>query len=151
MQSWGTSTVLIESGGWQDDPEKQYLRKVNFVAILSALDAIASGTYEQADITAYASLLENGRAVNDVLVLGGTVVIPGLPPYRADLAVNFDEPLERRGGRIVEIGDLAELAARDTIDASGLFIHPAAEALEAASGGGRWIRVGAPASFVLRR
>ncbi|HEV2131764.1 MAG TPA: M14 family zinc carboxypeptidase, partial [Longimicrobiaceae bacterium] len=26
MQSWGTSTVLIESGGWAGDPEKQYLR-----------------------------------------------------------------------------------------------------------------------------
>ncbi|MFO7259867.1 MAG: serine hydrolase [bacterium] len=151
MQSWGTSTVLIESGGWRDDPEKQYLRKVNFVAILSALEAIATGAYERVDIAAYESLLENGRAVNDVLVLGGTVVIPGLPPYRADLAINYDEPLERRGGRIIDIGDLAELTARDTIDATGLFIHPAASALESAPGGGRWIRVGAPASFTLRR
>lgn len=151
MQSWGTSTVLIESGGWQDDPEKQYLRKVNFVGIITALEAIASGAYEHADIAAYESLLENGRAVNDLLVLGGTVVVPGLPPYRADLAVNYDEPLKRTGGRIVEIGDLAELAARDTIDASGLFIHPSGSALETGPGGGRWIRVGAPASFTLRR
>ena len=151
MQSWGTSTVLIESGGWQDDPEKQYLRKVNFVAILTALEAIATGAYEQADIAAYESLLENGRAVNDLLVLGGTVVIPGLPPYRADLAINYDEPLERRGGRIIEIGDLAELTARDTIDARGLFIHPSTSALEEGTGGARWIRVGAVASFTLRR
>ncbi|HEX7089606.1 MAG TPA: serine hydrolase [Longimicrobiales bacterium] len=151
MQSWGTSTVLIESGGWQDDPEKQYLRRVNFVAILTALGAIATGAYEQADVAAYETLLENGRAVNDLLVLGGTVVVPGLPPYRADLAVNFEEPLERRGGRIVEIGDLAELEARDTIDARGLFVHPLPAALADAPGGGRWIRVGAPASFALRR
>src|SRR5690606_8433668 len=151
MQSWGTSTVLIESGGWRDDPEKQYLRKVNFVAILTALEAIASGTYESADIAAYESLLQNGRAVNDLLVLGGTVVVPGLPPFRADLAINYDEPLKRIGGRIVEIGDLAEVSARDTIDASGLFIHPSGSALETGPGGGRWIRVGAPASFTLRR
>ncbi|HEY8470436.1 MAG TPA: serine hydrolase [Longimicrobiales bacterium] len=151
MQSWGTSTVLIESGGWRDDPEKQYLRRVNFVAILTALEAIATGAYEQADVAAYETLLENGRAVNDLLVLGGTVVVPGLPPYRADLAVNFDEPLERKGGRIVEIGDLAEVEARDTLDARGLFVHPLPAALSVAPGGGRWIQVGAPASFALRR
>ncbi len=31
IQKWGTSTVLIESGGFKNDPEKQFIRKLNFV------------------------------------------------------------------------------------------------------------------------
>jgi len=151
MQSWGTSTVLIESGGWRNDPEKQYLRRVNFVALLAALDAIATGAYAAADPARYEELPENGRSVNDLLVRGSTVVVPGLEPYRADVTVNFADPLARRGGRIVEVGDLAEAAARDTIDATGLFLHPGPEALAQEGPGRPALMVDRPASFVLRR
>jgi hypothetical protein len=142
MQSWGTSTVLIESGGWRDDPEKQHLRTVTFVALLSALDAIATGAYESADPGWYEGLPGNGARVNDLLVRGGTVVLPGMDPYRADLAVDYADPLSREGGRIVEVGDLAGAAARDTLDAAGLFVHSAPGAAPAP---------GAPAAFTLRR
>ena len=37
IQKWGTSTILIETGAFENDPEKQFLRKVNFIALLSAL------------------------------------------------------------------------------------------------------------------
>ncbi|HSH44794.1 MAG TPA: serine hydrolase, partial [Longimicrobiales bacterium] len=50
MQQWGTSTVLIESGGWAGDPEKQHLRLANFVGILAALDAIATGAYDDVNM-----------------------------------------------------------------------------------------------------
>ena len=30
IQKWGTSTILIESGGYPNDPEKQEIRKLNF-------------------------------------------------------------------------------------------------------------------------
>ncbi|HEX2190485.1 MAG TPA: M14 family zinc carboxypeptidase [Longimicrobiaceae bacterium] len=136
MQRWGTSTVLIESGGWRGDPEKQYLRRVNFVALLAALDAIATGAFAAADPAAYESLPANGRPVNDLLVRGGSVVLPGIPPYRADLAVDYADAPARTGGRLVDAGDLAEAAARDTIDAAGLFVHPAPEMLPADTAGG---------------
>jgi len=142
MQQWGTSTVLIESGGWKDDPEKQYLRAANFVAILTALDAIATGAYASADPSAYEGLPYNGRPVNDLLIRGATIALPGLAPYRADIAVDFAEPLERTGGRIVDVGDLAEAVARDTLDLTGLFLHPTGPADRL---------VGAPASFTIRR
>ena len=126
MQQWGVSTVLVESGGWRDDPEKQYLRAVNFVALLEALDAIATGAYADADPANYLALEMNGRAANDLLIHGGTVVVPGREPFRADLAVDFDEPLHLRGARLVDVATCATVA-RDSIDASGLYLHLAPE------------------------
>jgi hypothetical protein len=140
MQSWGTSTVLIESGGWRNDPEKQHLRRVNFVALLTALDAIATGAYATVDPAPYETLPENGSPVNDLLVRGPVIVAPGLEPYRADVMIQFADPLALRGPRVVEVGDLAAAAARDTVEAAGLFLHPAAP-----------LAVDRPASFVLRR
>lgn len=150
MQHWGVSTVLIESGGWRNDPEKQYLRRVNFVALLTALDAIATGSYAAADPARYLALPFNGRSVQDLLVLGGTVVAPGLPPYRADLVVDYDRPLRRRGGRIVDVGDLSRTGARDTLDIAGLYIHlPGGDSGDPA---GPHIEPGeTPATFDVRR
>lgn len=150
IQSWGTSTVLIESGGWKDDPEKQYLRGVNFVGILSALDAIASGAYAGADPALYTTLPQNGRRVSDLLVRGGWLVLPGLAPVRADLTADYADPLRLRGGRITEVGDLTEAIARDTLGVEGLYLHPERDALTD-QGGRPSLSVEAPASFVVRR
>jgi hypothetical protein len=56
MQSWGTSTVLLETGAWDDDGDKEYLRQVNFALLLTALDAIATGSYAHVDLQQYESL-----------------------------------------------------------------------------------------------
>jgi hypothetical protein len=150
ITQWGTSTILIESGGWEDDPQKQYLRKVNFVAILAALESIATGSYRGVGREAYLALPPNGRRIGDLLVTGGTVVIPGLPAYRADLLVSYEKPLVEEGGTIADIGDLAEVEARDTLDLANLYIHPTEEALERSRGGVQ-IAPGAPAFFRVTR
>jgi hypothetical protein len=51
-------------------------------------------------------------------------VLPGTPPYRADISINGASVGGPAATQIVEIGDLEGVAARDTIDASGLFVHP---------------------------
>ena len=153
MQQWGTSTVLIESGGWRGDAEKQHLRKANFVALVTAFDAMATGSYARTSLRDYESLPANGRAARDLLILGGTVVIPGLAPYRADIAIDFEEarPDRQRSARIAEVGDLAEVIARDTIDASGLFVHPTEETLAGLPGGARFLKIGSSGGFVIRK
>ena len=83
MGAWGASTILIESGGWRGDPEKQYLRRVNFVAILCALASIADGSHAGVDLALYDGLPPNGRLVSDLLLAGGTLIAPGLPPVVA--------------------------------------------------------------------
>ncbi len=151
MQGWGTSTILIESGGWRGDPEKQYLRQVNFVGLLTALDAIATGAYADLDPDAYDALPENGPSARDLLIRGGTMVLPGTPPYPSDFAVDYADPLARMAGRIVDAGDLAGVVtARDTLDATGLFLHPLPKTLEM-QGARAILPTDAPAHLVVRR
>ncbi|MBR9989812.1 MAG: serine hydrolase [Gemmatimonadetes bacterium] len=123
MQSWRVSTVLIESGSWRGDESKHYLRTANFVALAAALDAIADGSYMNADIAQYTDLPQNGRAFNDLLIHGGHIVLPGMAPYRADISINGRSVGGPAETQIMEIGDLEGTEARDTIDATGLFVH----------------------------
>ena len=143
--AWGASTVLIESGAWADDPQKQYLRQANFVGLLSALDAIATGTFAFYDANDYENLAFNGRRVPDLLVKGGTVAIAGLPTLQADVLVNFERPLLREQGLIVDVGDMGEAEAQDTLDATGLYLVP----LEAARDSLGGINTGNPAHFLI--
>lgn len=120
MQNWGVSTVLIESGGW-DENRDEFLQKMNFIALMSSFNAIADGSYQQAETTVYNSLPENGRRrydliIQDINVIDGT----GIPPFRADIAINYHE----KTGTIADIGDLDIFAAKDTINGSGMTLTP---------------------------
>ena len=50
---WGTPVVLIETGPWPSAEPDPALVRLNFVAILSALDALATGRVEKADPKRY--------------------------------------------------------------------------------------------------
>lgn len=145
MGAWGASTVLIEAGAWENDPQKQHLRKTNFVGILSALDAIATGRYAQYDPDVYESLEYNGRRVTDLLVVGGTISIPGIPALEADLLVNYEMPLLQQQAVIVDIGDMGRSEAQDTLDVSGLYLIPTGLAIGENGG----LDTGAPAHFIV--
>lgn len=149
MSRWGTSTVLIESGGEISDPQKDRLRKANFAALLVAFDAIATGAWEDVPPDRYRQLPLNAPWIHDLLVRGALVVLPGRAPVRADLAIAFEDPLLRNDGVIAEVGDLAESTALETLDAEGLYFLPAAEALWEL--GGPHLRPGNAASGVLAR
>jgi hypothetical protein len=150
IQQWGTSTVLIESGALSDDPKKQRLRGITAAAILTALDAIATGAYLKEDTTAYEMLPRNTGGASDVLILGGQLVLPGHPPLRADVALNYEEPVARVRPRVRDVGDLAEAVAIDTIDATGHFLHPDHRAIFERNGS-EWLRLGAPGAIIIRR
>ncbi len=122
MTAWGVSTILMESGGWEGDPEKQFLRELNFVALGTALDAIAEGTHAGVDVALYQDLPENGRRFGDLLLRGATLHAPGVAPLGGDLLINFDHPLAERGGRIADVGDLAEVEAREILELDGLHV-----------------------------
>ncbi|WP_341726475.1 M14 family zinc carboxypeptidase [Pseudoxanthomonas putridarboris] len=150
---WGTSTVLIEAGGIEGDPQKQRLRKLYFLGLVAALDSIATGSHAGVPADLYRDLPENGDVWPDLLVRGGTLSVPGQPPTRADLTVNFKDPLTERGGSIAYVGDLADARARHTIHARGLYIVPMPGPTGPAGGSAssRPIVPGAPAYFHLSR
>lgn len=145
MGAWGASTILIESGAWPRDPQKQYLRKTNFVGILLALGAIADGSYDNYGPEAYEALSFNGRRLTDLLIRGGTIAIPGRPPLAADMLANYDRPMLGEGARITDIGDMGLSDAQDTLDVSGLYLIPTSAALDDEGG----LNVGAPARFIV--
>lgn len=144
MQLWGTSTVLIESGELVGDPQKQELRALNVVALLGALHAIATGSHESISTAAYDDLPMNVSLSNDLLLVGGELIVGDLPPVRADVSIRFEDSVADTGAKWGEIGDLAHLTAADTVDVSGLFIHaePAADGT---------IRAGQPARLSVRK
>jgi hypothetical protein len=144
MTAWGSATLLIESGGLPDDPHKQRLRKANFVALVAALEAIAGEGLAGVDVSLYEDLPENGRRISDLLIVGGRIAPPDLPPLEADLLVEWDEPLLGEGGTIADVGDLRHVEAQDTLDAAGLTLVPFGDALDGAGalqlGGGARFR-----------
>ncbi|MGD8866587.1 MAG: M14 family zinc carboxypeptidase [Gemmatimonadales bacterium] len=123
IQRWGTSTVLIESGALPDDPQKQELRRVNVMLLLTALEAIASERYREADPDVYENLPFNRRVASDILLTGGRVVIANGESLPLDVALAYEDPVARRGLRLGEVGDLEDAAAMDTVDVSGLYLH----------------------------
>lgn len=85
MQRWGTSTILIESGGFREDPEKQYLRKLHFMMLLSSFSYIARGDYASADMQEYLDLPMNRfNGVFGYVLRNGTVVPDERIVARAD-------------------------------------------------------------------
>jgi len=144
MQAWGTSTVLIESGELEGDPQKQVLRKLNVVALVSALHAIATASYENLSTAAYDDLPMNVSLSNDLLLVGGQLIVGDLAPVRADVTIRYEDSVARTGPRWGEIGDLEEVSAVDTMDVSGLFLHA-----EPSRDG--TIRPGEPAVLSVRR
>lgn len=118
IQKWGTSVVLIESGGWKNDPEKMYIRKLNCVGLLSVFYSIATKKYLQTSTDAYEQLPMNTKMLYDLIIEGATVTFPdGRPPIVADIAINKEEIRDSTGtrwvGRVVDFGDLSVFTAHD--------------------------------------
>ena len=130
IQKWGTTLILIESGGFKGDSEKMAIRRLNFVAILTALQAIADVSYKQENIADYQAIPENGRALFDVLIRNATVTREGRPVL-VDVGINHNEVNDKVAKTfqyksvIDDIGDLSTFYGLEEIDATGLTLTPA--------------------------
>jgi hypothetical protein len=128
---WGTPTLLIESGGFASAgaEEGAALVRLNFVALLGTLTALADGSVARVDAAAYDTIPPNVRErlfdviVRKALVIGGG----GLTPFLADVGWNvpmtrpgFTGPdvLRTRRGAVLEIGDLDGSKGKTEIDAT---------------------------------
>ena len=131
ITKWGTSTILIESGGLENDREKQYLRKLHFVALLSAFQSIANKKYEKRKIKEYNSIPFNRyNAFHDLILRKANVNLHG-QQFVIDIAFKRNE-IEYDNynkyylsGTITDIGDLSTSYAYEEFDASAFQIRPA--------------------------
>ena len=164
---WGTPVVLIETGGWPSAQPDATLVRLNFIAILSALDSLASKRVEGADPQRYESLPMNQSRVFYIIVRNATVINgAGIPPFVADIGVIANRRVRQTAGSrdlqmsliVEDIGDLRTSGGFTTIDATGMTIVPAADDLEAGrlvdlpewkSRNAVSIAVGEPARFAL--
>src|SRR5690606_25718389 len=123
FQSWGASTVLIESGGLKGDPEKQQIRKLNFIIILNALMEIAQGTYENYDAKGYEEIPFNASQMHDIVIRGLSFGNDSIP-LKSDIAIRRGEMTVGGDyfvrGRVEDIGDLPESYGYDEVEADGL-------------------------------
>jgi len=130
IQKWGTSTILIESGGYAEDIEKQEIRKLNYTSILSAIYTIAKKSYEAISIDEYEKIPENDRKLFDLKITGATYNLMG-NTYTIDLGINqveVDYPDHNSfwySSRVLDQGDLSTYYGYETVDASGYTIKQA--------------------------
>ncbi|WP_379849497.1 M14 family metallopeptidase [Larkinella bovis] len=129
IQKWGTTLILIESGGYPNDPEKQFIRKLNYIAILSGLQAIATDAYKTESRSEYNTIPENDRYLFDVLIRNAQIMRGG-KPVTVDLGINRYEVNVGNAATfgyrssIDDFGDLSPFFGIEEIDATGLTLAP---------------------------
>ncbi|WP_422859877.1 M14 family zinc carboxypeptidase [Flagellimonas sp. S174] len=127
ISKWGTSLILIESGGYTNDVEKQEIRKLNYVSILSAIYTIAQGSYKDISIADYEKIPRNDRKLFDLKIenvtynLLGKDYILDLGIYRREVDIEGHEDFYYKS-TIVDQGDLSTYYGYETLDASGYSI-----------------------------
>ena len=130
---WGTPVVLIETGPYPSAEPDAPLVRMNFVAIVSALDALASGAVDKADPKRYESLPKNESKGFFILVRNATILTgTGIKPFRGDIGISGNRRIRMVDGRrelymqtnINDLGDLRTYRGIRTIDATRLIAAP---------------------------
>jgi len=128
MQNWDVSTVLIETGSYTGD-ESIFLEKLNFVTILSALNAMAEGTLKTIAPKLYDDIPLEGNKVFDILIKNALIINGNQnDPFYGDVGININYYLNDGKidtvGKIEDIGDLSVFYGKKTINEDYLIITP---------------------------
>ncbi|HEX9827231.1 MAG TPA: M14 metallopeptidase family protein [Flavobacteriaceae bacterium] len=127
IQKWGTSAILIESGGYKNDVEKQEIRRLNYVSILSAIYAISEERYKGFSIKDYEKIPQSDQKLFDLKIVGATFNFLD-NDYKIDIGINrveldnADHTDYYNVGKIMDLGDLSTYYGYETSDAIGYTI-----------------------------
>jgi hypothetical protein len=133
LTKWGTSVVLIETGAYPGPAPDRMLVRVNFVGLLTALDALASGEIDRANPARYETLPINDSMLLHTIVSNALIVTgTGVAPFKGDIGIGANRSIRTTSGRrsvgvsarIEDIGDLRVYGALERIDAGGLVAAP---------------------------
>lgn len=125
IQKWGTSTILVESGGLKGDPEKQYIRKMNYLLLLESFRSIARGEYQGYAVEQYEAIPPNRLRLHSIIFRNLTVPFREYA-FQLDLAVNRVEVNINgatdyyKRGTVSELGDLSTFNGFEEVDATGM-------------------------------
>ncbi|WP_199120894.1 M14 family zinc carboxypeptidase [Pedobacter sp. ASV28] len=118
FQKAGTSTILIEAGGYQNDTEKQEIRKFYFASILSGLVSIAQKSYLQQNTGNYFAIPKNNKQLFHILI--HHLYLNGI---HVSVGINYEECPDKLGTGTIktygiqDIGDLSFCDAYQVYDA----------------------------------
>jgi hypothetical protein len=126
IQKWGTKLILIETGGFKNDPEKQLGRKLNFVLIGSALEAIQKGLHKAIALEQYNQIPRNDRNLFDLKIEKVQKEVNG-SYYTVDLGYYIEKSDDDSNKNKVvyqvtleDQGDLSTYAGYKSFNAEGL-------------------------------
>lgn len=129
IQKWGTSVILIESGGHHGDPEKQYIRQLNFTSIVSALHLIGSQGYNHYNLHEYYNIPQNERYLFDLVIRRVRYRQNGQNTL-LDIGIVRDEveASNHKGfyhiSSVQEIGDMSVFYGYEELEGSELILEP---------------------------
>ncbi|RZJ81299.1 MAG: DUF2817 domain-containing protein [Flavobacterium sp.] len=121
FQKAGMSTILIEAGGFEEDFDKQKIRKFYFTSILASLNSIATLSYQQKDLAVYFAIPKNNKQIFHYLIHRIS-----LNEIEVSVGINYEEipvsngKLTQRIYSIQDIGDLSFCDAYKVYDAQDL-------------------------------
>jgi hypothetical protein len=127
FQKLGTSTILIESGGWRNDIEKQFVRKINFLVLLSAFKCIVEQSYKLQTFETYDEIPFNESDLMN-LIIRNVRYRRGETECKIDIGINRNE-INISGAKdfyfksvIEDIGDLSIYFGYEDINLDGMEI-----------------------------
>ena len=112
-QREGVSTILVESGWEHHDPEKEFVRQLNFSLLVSAFSAIAQSNSSNFTVDDYLAIPMNDDRLFDLLIRNTKIEKNGRQ-YKIDIGIHqTEESIENSNGyytkgEITDIGDLKD-------------------------------------------
>ena len=125
FQKLGTRTILVESGGYKNDTEKQHIRRMNFLTLLSAFKSIAEESYKSEDTKTYNEIPFNEKFIMD-LVLRNLTVKEKESEHIFDIGINREEINWNNAkefylkSSIEDLGDLSNYFGYEEYDLKGM-------------------------------
>jgi hypothetical protein len=129
VQCWGISTVLVESGWLADDMEKEQVRKLNFLLLLSAFESLSTNHYRGFTLADYEGIPMNDDKMFDLLIKCAFRTVNGFKGMidigvnRAEISIPGTKSYYSQGV-VEDIGDLSAYHGFTTIDEDGLCLRP---------------------------
>lgn len=124
----GTSAILIESGSWNNGGGKEFVRKLNFISMLTAFNSIARGEYKSRDAKEYEAIPQNEELLLDLILRNLRLKKNGLE-LLVDIGIKREKIYSSEGqsyfkSSIQEIGDLSTFYGIIERDMNGCYVVP---------------------------